>query len=212
MSERICGREGCRTPLKQHQRTYCSLSCSASKGRRPHCGHTAEWPPARMALLMEMWGKGLAASDIALRMATTRNAIIGKAHRLRLTARPSPIIRTGAPPKGPPRLPRTRLLPAGVPTLPTLRSLALKAPPSMPTRHTPSIVPARPPPPQRTPEPSRPAPTPYKTCQWPITDDRPHRFCDAPVDPQHGVYCREHAKASRGSVPRPLDGLGGIAA
>jgi len=212
MTDRICGREGCGIPLKQHQRSYCSLSCSASKGRRPNAGHTPEWPPERMTLLMEMWDQGLSAGDIALRMATTRNAIIGKAHRLNLTARPSPIIRTGARPKGPPRLPRTGLLRAGIPTLPTLSSLARKAPPSAPTRHTPSIVPTRPPPPARTPEQRTPKFSPFKTCQWITSDNRPWKFCDNPVDPTHGTYCTEHAKASRGSVPRPLDGLEGIAA
>ena len=53
-----------------------------------------EWTDARVEQLTNLWIKGLSASKIADKLTgTTRNAVIGKAHRLGLKARPSPIKR-----------------------------------------------------------------------------------------------------------------------
>lgn len=50
------------------------------------------WTDERVALLKELWGNGKSASEIAdLLGGITRNAVIGKAHRLQLSGRPSPI-------------------------------------------------------------------------------------------------------------------------
>jgi GcrA cell cycle regulator len=53
------------------------------------------WTPARIGMLQELWGSGLSAKEIAVRLGSgiTRNAVIGKAHRLGLSSRPSPIKR-----------------------------------------------------------------------------------------------------------------------
>lgn len=54
-----------------------------------------EWTDERITLLRELWGEGLSASQIADRLGdVTRNAVIGKAHRLGLEKRPSPIKRS----------------------------------------------------------------------------------------------------------------------
>ena len=46
------------------------------------------WDEAREAKLKELWEKGHTASQIAeILGGTTRNAVIGKAHRLKLAAR-----------------------------------------------------------------------------------------------------------------------------
>lgn len=51
------------------------------------------WTDARIDLLRSSWEKGLTASQIAetLGEGVSRNAVIGKAHRLGLQARPSPV-------------------------------------------------------------------------------------------------------------------------
>jgi GcrA cell cycle regulator len=52
------------------------------------------WTEQKIQMLKEMWGHGYSASEIAKRLGgLTRNAVIGKAHRLKLSSRPSPIKR-----------------------------------------------------------------------------------------------------------------------
>ena len=53
-----------------------------------------EWSKTSIQMLQKLWVDGLSASQIAERLGgTTRNAVIGKAHRLGLKSRPSPIKR-----------------------------------------------------------------------------------------------------------------------
>jgi len=53
-----------------------------------------EWSEARVAMLKALWSKGRTASQIADELGdVTRNAVIGKVHRLGLRSRPSPIRR-----------------------------------------------------------------------------------------------------------------------
>lgn len=50
------------------------------------------WTKERIAKLQKMWEKGHSASQIAEELGeVTRNAVIGKAHRLGLSGRPSPV-------------------------------------------------------------------------------------------------------------------------
>jgi GcrA cell cycle regulator len=51
------------------------------------------WTDERIATLTKMWKEGKSAADIAkvLGKGVTRNAVIGKAHRMGLSGRPSPI-------------------------------------------------------------------------------------------------------------------------
>ena len=53
-----------------------------------------EWTPERVERLKQLWAKGLPARQIAQELGgVTRNAVIGKAHRIGLSSRPSPIKR-----------------------------------------------------------------------------------------------------------------------
>lgn len=52
------------------------------------------WTETNCERLAELWGKGWSANQIALEMGCSRNAVIGKAHRLGLPSRPSPINHT----------------------------------------------------------------------------------------------------------------------
>lgn len=54
-----------------------------------------DWTETRVERLRSLWSEGLSASQIADHLGgVTRNAVIGKAHRLGLSSRPSPIKRT----------------------------------------------------------------------------------------------------------------------
>lgn len=57
------------------------------------------WTDERINLLKKMWKDGKSAADIAktLSKGVTRNAVIGKAHRMGLSNRPSPIKKSDAP-------------------------------------------------------------------------------------------------------------------
>jgi GcrA cell cycle regulator len=50
-----------------------------------------EWTDESITRLRSLWQEGLSTAEIGRRMQITKNAVVGKAHRLDLTARPSPI-------------------------------------------------------------------------------------------------------------------------
>ena len=50
------------------------------------------WTEARVARLSELWLGGVSARLIAIDMNLSKNAVVGKAHRLELAGRPSPIL------------------------------------------------------------------------------------------------------------------------
>lgn len=60
------------------------------------------WTDERIGILKKMWKEGKSAAEIAktLGKGVTRNAVIGKAHRMGLSGRPSPIKKQAAPKKG----------------------------------------------------------------------------------------------------------------
>ena len=61
------------------------------------------WTDERIDQLKAMWEKGMTASQIADELGgVSRNAVIGKAHRLGLQSRPSPVKANDAPKKAPP--------------------------------------------------------------------------------------------------------------
>ncbi|MCK5285007.1 MAG: gcrA cell cycle regulator family protein [Alphaproteobacteria bacterium] len=61
------------------------------------------WTDDRVALLKKLWGEGKTAAEIAKELGgVTRNAVIGKAHRLKLSNRVSPIQQNKKPVPKPP--------------------------------------------------------------------------------------------------------------
>jgi len=50
-----------------------------------------EWNDESISLLRSLWQEGLSTAEIGRRMQITKNAVVGKAHRLILSPRPSPI-------------------------------------------------------------------------------------------------------------------------
>lgn len=53
-----------------------------------------EWTDETIARLKELWAEGLSTAEIGRRLSITKNAVVGKAHRLSLPPRPSPIRRS----------------------------------------------------------------------------------------------------------------------
>lgn len=49
------------------------------------------WTDEMVENLKKMWKKGLTTNEIAKNLGVSKNSIVGKVHRLNLTARPSPI-------------------------------------------------------------------------------------------------------------------------
>ena len=51
------------------------------------------WDEETIRLLRDLWAQGHSTAEIGRRLGVSKNAIVGKAHRLELDARPSPIKR-----------------------------------------------------------------------------------------------------------------------
>ena len=162
------------------------------------------WDEQTIHHLRDLWTQGLSTAEIGRRLSVSKNAIVGKAHRLDLEARPSPIRRDGSKPatERPAPCPRT----AG-PTLPPLASAGFQAPsPStaQPSRSvsgsiqrtsiTTATIPA-PAPRVIIPSPPIQARRSTPSCCWPIGEPgtKTFRFCDDASLPGK-PYCDEHAK------------------
>jgi len=132
-----------------------------------------DWTDEVIEKLRQLWAEGLSTAEIGRRLNISKNAVVGKAHRLNLSPRPSPIRRLGT--DAPARAPAPRRTQG--PTLPPLAA-AMGAP--VPSLR--AIMPA--------PKASQRA-TP---CCWPIGEPgRPSfHFCNDPAMPSK-PYCEAHA-------------------
>jgi GcrA cell cycle regulator len=165
------------------------------------------WDDETIRHLRDLWTQGHSTAEIGRRLGVSKNAIVGKAHRLDLDARPSPIRREAAKPvvERPASYPRM----AG-PTLPPLASAsvhsvppppsnvqALRAPPVIGPRPPVAAVPVMAPVAPRAVMPSAPmqARRSAPSCCWPIGEPgtKTFRFCDD-TSVAGKPYCDEHAK------------------
>lgn len=154
------------------------------------------WTEDRVETLKKLWADGLSASQIAKQLGgVTRNAVIGKVHRLGLSGRatPSRPARRAAPRPATPKAPK-----------PAVAKVAKPAATAAPTPPTP-VKPA--------PEPVLPAPVDaqklpsgeYATvitlregmCKWPIGDpsSAEFRFCGR-KSVAGAAYCDAHAQVA----------------
>jgi len=144
------------------------------------------WTEDRVEVLTKLWAEGLSASQIATKLGgVTRNAVIGKVHRLGLSGRAKPS-RPATKRTSKPSAPRTRTVARTVPK----------------PAATPRVAPIAPPPPIE----AKPLPSgEYATiltirdhmCKWPIgdpsTDD--FSFCGRKTDPA-APYCDAHSSVA----------------
>jgi GcrA cell cycle regulator len=132
-----------------------------------------EWTEEAIAKLRTLWAEGHSTAEIGRRLSISKNAVVGKAHRLNLPPRPSPIRRHEGESAPRPSAPKR----AQGPTLPPL-SASMGTP-------VPALRAVMP-----TPKYSQRA-TP---CCWPIGEPgKPSfHFCNA-ASAAGKPYCEEHA-------------------
>ena len=154
-----------------------------------------EWNEEAIERLRTLWAEGHSTAEIGRRMVVSKNAVVGKAHRLGLVARPSPIRREMAPSVERPRSPRRAVGPT-LPPLPGAQAAPVVAgpEPALPLRRLPErrAVAAM------SAAPVRAAPARSlrsSACCWPIGEpgSPSFRFCDGEALAGK-PYCAEHAQ------------------
>lgn len=141
----------------------------------PRFGDDSSWTDAAIQKLRALWAEGHSTARIGDMMGLTKNAIVGKAHRLGLPSRPSPIRRDAEGPRKP------RVVRRAPPvTLPRLG--AAEAP--IVVAAAPAPVPVL-----------RVAPRAREACCWPIGEPRSRsfRYCDEPAESGR-PYCAAHVE------------------
>ena len=133
-----------------------------------------EWTMARDILLQQMWESGVGTTAIGVSLGCSKNAIIGRARRLGLDRRPSPIKRLG--PGESPKRRRSRA-----------KAAVLK-----PAR----VVPPKPSPAPLPPVAYVPLEARRRGCLWPMWNHREratHLYCGEPVSPGCAYpWCAAH--------------------
>ena len=151
-----------------------------------------EWTEQRIEMLRRLWGQGQTASQIAAALGgVTRNAVIGKAHRLGLTGRPSPIKRDAAGGDAPKRRPAARRMAVAQQPKPMM-----SVPRTNATSQPNEAAPPPPAPQERTRSyPARAHGAGGKACSWPVGDPKQagFHFCGEPAEPGR-PYCGAHCQ------------------
>ena len=137
------------------------------------------WTDERVATLKKLWLEGLSASQIAKQLGgVTRNAVIGKVHRLGLSGRAAP-----SQPARPVFKPQRLARPVAPAPQPVRRIIA-----SAPTPPEPVI--------RRVEEPGSATVLTLGAhmCKWPIGDPSSDNFSFCGGRVSQGVYCKSHAE------------------
>jgi len=165
-----------------------------------------EWNDETIVRLRALWNEGLSTAEIGRRMGVSKNAVVGKAHRLGLPARPSPIRRDGIGASTPrPPAPRRAVGPTLPPLGASLPAEELKTDLAAELRVAAPVAVKLPPVERAAPaQPAAAAPSvravPPRSsrsaaCCWPIGEPgtKSFRFCDD--EAMAGKpYCGEHAQ------------------
>ncbi|HZF75163.1 MAG TPA: GcrA family cell cycle regulator [Acetobacteraceae bacterium] len=137
-----------------------------------------DWTAEAIDRLRGLWAEGHSTAEIGRRMGISKNAVVGKAHRLNLPARPSPIRRE--PAEGQARMPRSAAArPAARPAVPR------PSPVPVMVAAAPTVV-------RRFPPLSA-----ARACCWPIGEPgtKEFRFCSAEAT-SGKPYCAQHASVA----------------
>jgi len=152
------------------------------------------WTEDRVEVLTKLWAEGLSASQIAKQLGgVTRNAVIGKVHRLGLSGRAKP----SNPAKKKARKTTTRTRATRMPSAPRAPRPVVQARPALPMadgRFATILT------------------ITDHMCKWPIGDPSTSefRFCGRKTDDKDEPYCKAHSSVAyqasrrRGSTTRAL--------
>jgi GcrA cell cycle regulator len=158
-----------------------------------------EWSEEIIDRLKALWAEGLSTAEIGRRMNISKNAVVGKAHRLNLPARPSPIRRGGEGARS--RVTVRRVTGPTLPPLATVR-MAVPSPSPAPAAPVASPAPSAPPVARSLPAASLRGVVPprfgrFNPCCWPLGEPgtESFRFCDEP-SLAGKPYCQEHAQVA----------------
>jgi GcrA cell cycle regulator len=164
------------------------------------------WTEQKIQMLKDMWGHGYSASEIAKHLGgLTRNAVIGKAHRLKLSSRPSPIKREDEGAAGLPgsvgnvmpvmKQTRKRVMLRPLPVVPTPSTVKSPASKESYRSSFDSAI-------KRT-EGIAVTKAGDRHCRWPVGDPRSPDFRFCGCNAYEGMpYCIDHARVAYQSVGR----------
>ncbi|WP_419321192.1 GcrA family cell cycle regulator [Caulobacter sp. ErkDOM-E] len=138
-----------------------------------------DWNEERTAVLKKLWLEGMSASQVARQLGgVSRSAVIGKVHRLGITARETPLRPRASSARSPSRIPvRTRQANAIAPArIPVIRA----APIIVDLEPTSGILGLE-----------------IHSCRWPIgnPDQNDFGFCGR-EKPKRASYCDQHARGA----------------
>ena len=154
-----------------------------------------EWTGEVIARLRSLWAEGHSTVEIGRRLGISKNAVVGKVHRLNLPGRPSPIRKDG-PTRTRPRRVRSEWVPLPVLAAVPLPGQAAPPPARVATQAEIAAI-------DRA---SAPAPWAgrVRECCWPIGQPgrAGFRFCSEPSEPGK-PYCPEHCRSAYVRKPRP---------
>ena len=133
------------------------------------------WNDENVTKLRELWSQGLPTAQIGKLLGFTKNAVVGKAHRIGLERRPSPIRRTAVKPD------RKK---ARSPVMPQLNFESKQESDNIQNRETPSFKPV---------VRNLFSPSVKRGCEWPMghPDEPEFHFCDKERF-EDKPYCLDH--------------------
>lgn len=142
------------------------------------------WTETAITDLRRLWDEGHSTAEIGRRLGVSKNAVVGKAHRLELLPRPSPIRRAGQPAR------RSAPRPRAAPLVQLLPIVLIRVAPVLPSPPRPA---------------ERCRQVLSQPCCWPLGEPGTpgFRFCDAAAD-EGKPYCPEHRALAYVKKPRPV--------
>ncbi len=172
------------------------------------------WTDERISTLKKMWQQGKSASEIAEKLGgVTRNAVIGKAHRLGLSGRPSPIKKVVKKPVAAPVAKKVAPAPVAKPVAAVAKTPVAASKPAAAVMPAPPKLPVNKPSGNAPGKPAEIVPLAAmanatskadgkvisilelteRHCRWPVGDPKDEGFgyCGSPSYQAH-PYCAEH--------------------